>query len=210
MKIWDFIKHNIYVKNLLLLALIIFLLLFFLIWWLGIYTRHGQVIVVPNVKGLTIQQATDFFEKNKLQFEVVDSVYNKTSLPGTIVETIPTAGTKVKENKNIYITINAYSSQTGILPDVTVKEESASTRHAITKLKSAGFKNIQLKYMPGYSDEVLGLEYKGRAAKPGIRLPLESELTLLVGDGSGNTDDFEKDSIDSESPEINVDESWIY
>jgi len=207
MEIWNFIKNNIYVKNLLLAVSIVFIILLSLIWWLKSYTHHGQAVVVPDVKGLTVQQAAEFFEKNNLRFEVVDSVYNKTSQPGTIVETIPVHGTKVKENRNIYITINAFSSQMGIIPDV----KDQSQRQATAKLNAVGFKYVQLKYVPNtYKDLVLGLECKDRELIPGIRLPLDSRLVLLVGDGSGISDEFNDNSISSESSEVNVDESWIY
>ena len=203
MKIWNFLK-NVYVINLLLAVLSFVIILSFLIWWLNIYTRHGQAVVVPDVKGLTAQQASDFFVKNNLQFEVVDSVYNKSSLPGVIVETIPPAGTKVKEDKKIFITINAHSSQTGIIPDV----KDQSQRQAIAKLNAIGFKNVQLKYTPGaYKDLVAGLEYRGKDVISGARIPLEGRLILLVSDGS-HSDDFNENSI--ESSEVTVDESWLY
>ena len=207
MKIWNFIKNNIYAKNLLLAVLIILILMFFLIKWLDSYTRHGQIVAVPEVKGLTIEQAAEFFEKNDLRFEVIDSVYNKSSLPGTIVETIPVTGTKVKKNRNIYITLNAFSAQSGIVPDV----KDQSLREAMAKLNAAGFKNVDLKYKPGaYKDLVLGLEHKDKELEPGTRFPLNSRLVLLVDDGTGSENEFEFDeNADSESTGNPVDESWF-
>jgi len=198
MKIW-----NIYTKNLFFAILVVFILIFFLKWWLNNYTRHGQAVVVPEVKGLTIQQAAVFFEKNNLRFEIIDSVYNKSSVPGTIVETIPVTGTKVKENRNIFVTINAFSSQTGIIPDVT----DQSQRQAFAKLDAAGFKNVQLKYVSdAYKDLVLGLEYNGIELSPETRFPLNSKLILLVGDGTKDADEFDEDTFNAESPEISIDE----
>ena len=195
---------NIYIKNLVLFVFIFFLLIFCLKWWLSVYTHHGQAVVVPNVKGLKIEQAATFFKDNELRFEVVDSVYNKSSIPGVIVETIPAAGTKVKKNKNIYITINAYSSQTGIVPDV----KDQSRRQAVAKLNAAGFKNVQVKYIPAaYGDLVLGLEYQGSTISPGARLPLDSRFLLLVGDGAQDADEFENLNS-TETP--SVDDSWFH
>ena len=144
MKIWNFLKNNIYVKNLFWAILIIIVLFLGLKWWLNEYTRHGQAVIVPDVKGLSVQEASAFFDNSNLKFEVIDSVYNKDSKPGIIVETIPTAGTKVKENKNIYITINANSSRTSIIPEV----KDQSLRQAIAKLNAVEFKDIQVKYVP--------------------------------------------------------------
>jgi len=193
MKIWNFLKNNIYAKNLALAILILIVLFLCLIGWLNVYTRHGQSVVVPDVKGLSVQEAAHFFDNSQLRFEVVDSVYNKNVTSGAIVETVPTAGTKVKEQRNIYITINAKSSRMGIVPGV----KDLSNRQAVAKLDAAEFKNVQVKSVKGaYKDLVLGLEYKGREVNPGERLPLDSKLILLVSDGAQNMDEFD------------IDESW--
>lgn len=184
--------NNIYVKNLLLFVFAFFLIIFCLKWWLNVYTHHGEAVVVPDVKGLKVEQAAALFQSNDLRFEVVDSVYNKSSVPGIIVESIPIAGTKVKKHKNIYITINAYSSQTNIVPDV----KDQSYRQAVAKLNTAGFKNVQVKHIPAaYKDLIMGLEYKGEAIFPGTRLPLDSRLLLLVGDGAKDADEFDNSDL---------------
>ncbi|MCL2649648.1 MAG: PASTA domain-containing protein [Candidatus Azobacteroides sp.] len=208
MKIWSFIKDNIYARNILLAVLIVFLIMFCLKWWLNVYTHHGEAVIVPDVRGLKIEQAVSFFEKNNLRFEVVDSVYNKTSAPGTIVETIPAAGTKVKKNRNIYVTINAYSAQTGITPEF----KDQSLRQAIANLNAVGFKNVQIKYVPGaYRDLVIGLGYRGREVNPGERLRLDSQFVLLVSDGAQSTDELNEDSINHpETTDSSVDDSWFH
>ena len=179
-------KNNIYTKNILLSIFVTIALFLGLKWWLNDYTRHGQSVIVPDVKGLSIEEASTFFHNSNLRFEVVDSVYNKGTQPGAIVETMPTAGTKVKEFKNVYVTINANTSRASIIPDV----KDQSYRQAIAKLNAAGFKDVQVKYKPeAYKDLVLGLEYKGRSINAGERLPLDSRLVLLVSDGEKSTDE---------------------
>jgi len=197
MKIWNFLKNNIYAKNLSLAVLIIILLFFGLKWWLNIYTRHGQSVVVPDVKGLSVEEASAFFDNSHLKYEVVDSVYNKDTKPGIIVETIPTEGTKVKKDRTIDITINAVSSRTSIIPDV----KDQSLRQAIATLNAVGFKDVQSKYVPAaYKDLVLGLECGGRSVNAGERLPLDSKLVLLVSDGG-------QDEANENSTDSTVDES---
>ena len=208
MKIQNFLRKNIYAKNIFLAILVIVVLFSGLKWWLNIYTRHGhnQTVVVPDVRGLSIQEATGHFNKCSLNFEIIDSVYNKNVKPGAIVETIPTPGTKVKKHRNILISINAVSARTSIIPDV----KGQSLRQAITKLNSVEFKNIQVKYMPeAYKDLVLGLEYQGREIDAGERLPLNSKLVLLVADGSQSVDEFSEDFIETDTG-VSVDESWLF
>jgi len=206
MKIWDFLKKNIYAKNLSLAILIVIILFLGLKWWLNIYTHHGQAVVVPDVRGLSVQEATAFFDNSHLKYEVVDSVYNKDAKPGIIVEAIPTEGTKVKKNRTIYLTINAISSRTSIIPDV----KDQSYRQAVAKLNAIGFKDIRVKYEPGaYKDLVSGLEYGGKSVKVGERLPLDSKLVLLVSDGTQSMNGSNENSTDSDT-NIPVDESGSY
>jgi len=206
MKIWKFLKKNIFVKNIFFAILVSIVLFSGLNWWLNKYTRHGQAVVVPDVKGLSVSEAAAFFNNSNLRYEVVDSVYNKGVKPGSIIETVPTAGTKVKEQRNIYITINAYSSRTSIIPEV----KDQSLRQAIAKLNAVEFKNIQIKRIPApWKDLVIGLEHKGRKVNAGERLPLDSKLVLLVSDGgSQDMEDFYENFI-IPSSDVSVDESWL-
>ena len=209
MKIWKFIKSNIYAKNILLFFLAVFILILCVKWYLDIYTHHGQAVIVPDVKGINVHEAAPFFENNSLRFEVVDSVYNKNVKSGAIVETIPVAGTKVKKNRNIYITINAFSSQMGIVPEI----KDQSQRQAVAKLNAIGFKDVRIKYiLAAYKDLVHGLECNGKEIKPGERLPLDSKLTLLVSDGAESVNDEYIDTDDSiySENEVIVDESFLF
>ncbi len=181
-KNWKFIVKNIYIKNLLLAALIVVVLVTIVLWCLSIYTQHGKAVDVPDVKGLQVEQASSFFEKNKLRYEVIDSAFIKNAAPGSIVEITPKPGTKVKEGRIIFLTINAFSVQTFILPSV----RDLSQRQALAMLHAIGFGNINVEYVPGeYRDLVVGLRYKGREVVAGEKLPVNSRLTLEVSSGSG-------------------------
>lgn len=208
MKSWKSIFNNIYLKNVLLAVAIIVLLVFGVLWWLDIYTRHGRSVIIPDIKGLQVGEAEVILRENTLTFEVVDSVFNKDVAPGAILETVPPMGTKVKEHRKLYVTINAFNSQTAVIPEF----KDQSQRQAIAKLNSIGFKSIEVKYVPGaYRDLVVGLEFNGREVNPGQRLPVESRLLLLVSNGSnfheGSEDSLEMEFETSEPAE--VDESWF-
>ena len=195
------ILTNIYVRNILAAIIIIVLLTFLTLAWLNKYTRHGESTEIPNVKGLTIEKAEPFFEATHLNYQVIDSVFNRDAAPGTIVETIPPIGTKVKEGRIIYVTLNSFSSQLLIVPEVM----DYSQRQAIAILKSIGFENIRTKLVPGaYRDLVLGLEAQGVPLIAGERVPINVQLTLLVS--SGEAPLIPNDSVIMEGgPE----ESWF-
>lgn len=178
-KLTKFIKHPV-VINLLLAVVITIGVIFGVLAWLDHYTRHNQAVVVPDVKGLTVSEAAQFFESNGLRYNVIDSVFAKDAAPGSIVELVPSAGSKVKEGRIVFITVNALTSQMATLPEV----EDLSFRQAHALLKAAGFTNIEIVYKPGdYKDLAIGIETNGKLLTPGEHVPLTAPLELLVSSG---------------------------
>lgn len=173
------------IVHLLLMLLILALGIFVVLQGMKIYTRHNKAVIIPDVKGLSVKDATQFFENNGLRFSVVDSVYSKEHAPGVIVEMVPTVGSKVKEGRIVFITINAKNVQKAIIPDVA----DLSYRQALALVQSKGFTSVEVKYIPGlYKDLTIGVELNGMRLTPGELVPLSSNLLLVVYDGSLGVD----------------------
>lgn len=171
---------NIYIKNLLVAVFVFLLLVLCVLWWLNSYTRHGEKVVVPNVKGLQMTEAIPLFEKQTLQYVVVDSSYVKNNPPGSILETIPPVGTNVKAGRIVYITVNSQTAQMLMVPVV----KDMSQRQALAILKSVGFERVTTRAVSGaFQDLVLGLEAGHQALNGGDRIPADTPLTLLVSSG---------------------------
>lgn len=161
------------------------------------YTLHNQAIVVPDVKGLQLEEASTFFENNDLRYTVIDSVYTKDVPPGAIYEMVPGAGSKVKEGRIIFVTLNARTVQTASVPDVA----DLSFRQAYALLQSKGFTSIDILYVAGrYRDLALSVELRGQPLKPGERVPIAAQLVLKVSDGGSAPDAASGDSIDTPPP----------
>jgi len=174
---------NIYVINILGLILVSIILLAGVLLWLKLYTQHGKTVEVPDVKGFSVENAEVFFTKRNLNFLVVDSAFVENSVPGSIAETTPPVGSRVKEGRVIYLKINSYSPQLITIPDI----KDISLRQSLAMLKSLGFENIETKMVEGvYKDLVIGLESKGVAMEAGQRVAASTPLSLLVSLGSGD------------------------
>jgi beta-lactam-binding protein with PASTA domain len=194
---------NIYIKNLLGLIFVTILLVVAVLIWLNFYTQHGQVVEVPNVKGLSVEKAKSFFIEKNLSYAIVDSVYVKNAVPGSITETTPPVGSMVKKGRTIYLKINAYLPQLVTIPDV----KDSSQRQSLAMLRSLGFENITIKMVSGvYRDLVMGLESKGTPVEAGQRVPANTPLSLLVSSGS---DDTLLLDIPIDSSAVSSDESWF-
>ena len=76
--------------------------------WMNWYTKHGESVEVPEVKGMMISDAEYALEELNLVTVVVDSAYVRKQPAGIVLEQKPAPGSKVKSGREIYLTINHF------------------------------------------------------------------------------------------------------
>lgn len=195
------------VVNLLLAIVLTIAIIIGTLQWLDHYTLHNEAVVVPDVKGLTLDEADEFFKNSKLRYNVVDSVFSKDVAPGAIVELVPVAGSKVKENRIVFVTINAQTSQMGKIPEI----QDLSFRQAYALLRSIGFSSVEIEYVAGeYKDLAVAVELNQRPLSKGEYVPLNAPLILKISSGDPNMqpDSLSLDSIPVEPLDSDV-ENWF-
>ena len=178
--------------NIIAMIVVVVLLLLGVMKWLDAYTRHGEAVVVPDVKGMTVEEASKMFRNSRLVCVVSDSTYVKNKPAGIVLELNPEAGHKVKEGRMVYLTINTLHIPLRVVPDVA---DNSSLRQAQAKILASGFKLNEPEMMSGEKDWVYGVKYKGRLLSEGEEIPLGASLTLMVGNGM--EDILEEDSLES-------------
>ena len=184
---------NPYVLNLLLAVIVACGLIYGTLKWLDKYTRDNEAVVVPDVKGLRVEEAAEFFKNNNLRYNVIDSVFSKDVSPGAIVELVPSAGSKVKEGRIVFITVNAMTSQMATIPEV----EDLSFRQAYALLRARGFESVEIEYVAGdFKDLAVSVELRGKTLEKGEHVPLTAPLVLKVSSGDPN---FSADSLSLDS-----------
>ena len=194
-KIFAFLRNHRIISNLLIMFVILVILFISLNVWLRSYTRHDDLTLLPSVKYLTIEEAADIFKRHNLKYEIIDSVFNDRATPGMIVEQVPAADTKVKEERTIYLTINAYSPKSAKIPTII----NTSIRQAEAQLKSVGFKNIEIMLKPSpYKGLVLDVKHDGKSIAENEKIPTSSRITLIVGEGEQATENDSVNEIDNE------------
>lgn len=193
--------------NLLLMVAVVVALFWGALSWLDSYTNHGKAIVVPNVKNKRLREAYLILEGQSLNGTVVDSIYVKGTLAGTILDQKPHGGAKVKEGRSIYLTICTDRVPELVIPDLI---DNSSYRQAEAKLKALGFQITEPEYMAGEKGWVYGIKYKNRELKMGDSVPREAILTLCVG--NGNHEEL-NDSLevyhDAQPDDVVIDRSWF-
>lgn len=174
-------KHNALLwGNLIAMAVVAVLLVFGVLKWLDVYTRHGQAVKVPQVTGLTVDEALETLQRNQLRGVVTDSNYVVTLPPGSVLDCLPVEGQSVKLGREIYLTINTFSVPLCDVPDVA---DNSSLRQAEASLLAAGFKLDSIEMVSGELDWVYGVKYRDRLLRQDEQVPIGSTLTLLVGCG---------------------------
>ena len=182
----DFIRFlfsRVFLKHLSIAVGITFFLFTAVFLFLRIFTRHGQALSVPDLTGLSIHEADSILEQRKLRYQIVDSVYNNFIPRGSIIDQNPSPEFKVKENRNIFLTINAFNPEIIRMPDVV----GVSLRQATAIIQTAGLKIGKLTYVPDIAvNNVLQQKFKGNVIEEGDSIIKGSEVDLILGRGLSN------------------------
>ena len=148
--IFQFLKSKFFWKNI-LLAIGIFLALFiFVLIMLRFITRHGEEVVVPDLRGMYLEEAEVALQNSGITFEVIDSVYLRSKGKGEITEQSPMPDTKVKKGRKIYVTVNSKSKKQVTVPEM----RDVSYRQAKATLEALGFE-VEITYKSSEFDNLV-------------------------------------------------------
>jgi len=162
-------------------------LLFVIIVWitlsvLKIYTRHDQVAVTPNYVGLLMEQVHSLESSKDFELVIVDSIYDYTRKPGSVISQDPLPETKVKPGRTIYLSLVSYVPEKVSMPALI----DLSLRRAKALLQTYGLKLGTIRIVPDMAENaVLKVTVNGKTIKPGTNIRKGSVVDLIIGSGSG-------------------------
>lgn len=179
-KFSNFIKRHPIISAIISILIVDILLLVIASFGLGWFTNHNQYQIVPELKGMNVAEAAAKLRQSNLVLEISDSIFEASTSPGNIIIQTPKAGSKIKNNRTIYVTIRSFSTQQVSIPSIV----DLSLRQGMSMLQAAGFKNIVVEKIPSeYSDLIYDLKMNGLSLSPGDKVPVNANLTIVVGDG---------------------------
>ncbi|MEO7174370.1 MAG: PASTA domain-containing protein [Saprospiraceae bacterium] len=118
---WILLRTKFFWKNILLMlgAFLLFVLLFglFLRW----FTNHGQQLQLPDYTNVEVNKAIEDADDHEFEIVIVDSIFVVGQKPNMILRQIPKPGSKVKEDRKIYVTVTKGQADQiafGKLPDL--------------------------------------------------------------------------------------------
>ncbi|MBS9774065.1 MAG: PASTA domain-containing protein [Tenacibaculum sp.] len=184
MSLVQFLKSKVFFRQIAFAIVGVLLLIFFLRWWLGYTTNHDQKIEVPNLHKMSLNDVEKRLDELDLDFIVIDSAsYNPEYPKKSVIEQDPESGDFVKEGRKIYLTLNPSKYRDVKIPDLN----GWTRRLAETHLKSIGFKvGKNTTWVPDIGKNVVrGLKHNGKQIGLGDKLPKNSVIDLILGDGRG-------------------------
>lgn len=180
-KFFTYLRTKTFRKNLIIAIVSIVAFLLVIFFSLGIYTRHGEGLPVPDLKGLNVEEAISILEKQGLRYQI-DSVYQADKAPGTVIEQDPDPHTNVKVKRTIYLTIITRSAPFIKFPEI----EGRTFLEARSILNNFGLKLGDTTYTSDVArDVVLEVHAGGKRIRAGEELPKGSRINLVLADGMG-------------------------
>jgi len=183
-KFFQYLSTQAFRRNLIIAIISITVFVFLIFFILRNYTRHGEKIEVPNLKNIPIAEAVNILERQGFRYQV-DSVYQADAKPGIIIDQDPIAGSSVKDNRTIYLTMITLSPPVVNFPEI--REMTFVEARAILG-------NYELKlgdtiYIPDIArDVVLDVKYGGEKLLAGQEIPKGSRISLVLGNGMGDSE----------------------
>lgn len=183
MSLKKFLVSRAFFTNLIIAFVLVAGLLFVTLQGLKSYTRHGQANPVPNFAGMNKVEAAEVAVQFKMEVVVIDSVHVKDAPPGIVVEQIPEAGFKVKDNRTIFLTINSSQPEQVTLPKLT----DISFRQAQVLIENCGLTIGEISYQPSeYKNLVLQIQQNSVEIFQGALVIKGSPIDFVIGRDQGN------------------------
>ena len=148
--------------------------------WLRSYTRHNDVMLVPDLAGASMAEAEALLASRALGAVVIDSAFVEARPKGSVVDQDPDAGDEVKPGRKVYLVLNANQPKMIDMPKLV----DLSKRQALSVLEILGLRVKEMQYRPDpCTDCVIAQLYKGRPIAPDDRIRRGEAITLVLGAG---------------------------
>ena len=178
----SFLTSKTFLIQLGLALLVSGVLIFLSMQWLKSTTDHGEFVQVPDLSKKSVTEMRDVLSLKDLRYEVVDSANFDPQYPRfSIIEQNPPAGSKVKKNRKIYVTVNPSGYKKVSVPDII----QVTRRNATSMLRAVGLDVDKVTYIDELGkDMVYRIRFEGKYIKPGDKLARTSSIELVCGNGT--------------------------
>ena len=75
-ELFKFLKSKVFFINLLIAFFLSILFIYMVYTWMGKTTHHGESIVVPDLRGIEVENLDTLLANQNLRYQVVDSLFD--------------------------------------------------------------------------------------------------------------------------------------
>lgn len=162
------------VRNLLFITLIAIIGFFGIFKILNLYTLRNERIIVPNLIGIQVDEIPKI---EQLNFKISDSIYDRNSKRGIIMNQFPAPNSEVKPYRTISITYNRKMPRLISVPIVI----DQPAKDGIQNIKNAGFLIGKIDTVENNFPIVISMSSNGQLLKGGEKLQEGSVINFQVG-----------------------------
>ncbi len=145
----------------------------------AISTSTKDTVTVPDVTGMTEEEAKKTLNAKNLGFEVTSREESEEYEEGLVCSQTPASGKKVNKNTKVTVVVSSgLVGQSITIPDVTGMSED----DALKALNSAGFKNVSSSY--SYSDSVAEGNVISTTPSANTKGSKDTKITMTVSKGA--------------------------
>jgi eukaryotic-like serine/threonine-protein kinase len=165
----------------LLICAVLYIAFFATLHWI---TKHGEELTIPDIRGKKVNDAVT--QLRSMHFDVtVDSTYEPSMPPLTVLKQMPDTGSIVKEGRTVFLTVNMLVPPRIPMPNLL----SLSYRSAEMLLRNNKLRLGDTTYKPDIAaGAILEQLYNQNPIRPGEMIQQGSKVDLVIGNGLGNTE----------------------
>jgi beta-lactam-binding protein with PASTA domain len=177
--LWLFLKSKTFAVNA-VLALLFFIVLGMsaqsILKWV---TGFGEVQTVPDLSGMSLEDAQSALAELELEGVLLDSaMYRRELRPREVYQQYPVAGAVVKAGRQVMLKVNRSQPELITMPNVI--ERTLMRAEFDIKSRDLNIKNVE--FVQDIADGlVLQVKLNGRQLSPGSTVRKGSYITLVVG-----------------------------
>lgn len=161
--IFQYFTSKVFFKQLLFIVIAFIMFLVGVQLWLRFYTHHGQKLEMPDFVSENIYKAEEIAKSNHFRLVVSDSIFIVGKKGGIIMDQNPKAGSLVKENRKVYVTITKYDVETVRTSDLPVLYGNPyEQKKTELKYQDIESKIRDFKYDPGEPNHILEVYYNNQ------------------------------------------------
>lgn len=152
---------------------------------LGWLTNHNDSKTVPAITGMGMEKAIKTLDKAGFIVEIQDSVYVDSLPPMSVLKQIPDGDEIVKSSRIVYLVVNRAVPPLIDMPNLV----GYSFRNAELTMKAFNLKLGDTTRRPDFAlNSVLEQSFNGSPIAAGAKIRMGSTISLVLGDGIGNSE----------------------